>query len=119
MAILAQLLDDVIVHKFELDKTTVLIGRSSESDIVINDTAISAKHAQVLRQSNAFFASYMECFIEDLASTNGTWINEQPVQGRQRLRNGDIVRLAWNRFKFVDEHESEMEKTVHMLRMND
>lgn len=116
MAILAQLLDDVVVHKFDLVKSEMTLGRKAQSDIVIDDSAISSQHARVLKKSNEFFPQYQELYVEDLGSTNGTFLNEQPVVGRQRLRNGDTLRLAWNHFKFIDEQEAEMEKTVQMLR---
>lgn len=116
MAMLVQLLDDVVVHKFELSGAQTLVGRKSSSDIVIDDTAISATHACVSLQPNAFFAEYLEAYIEDLNSTNGTALNGQRLVGKQRLRNNDIVKFAWNTFKFIDDGEEEMEKTVHMLR---
>lgn len=116
MAILAQLLDDVVIHKFELHGSETTLGREAGCDIVIGDSAVSSHHAKLVKQNNAFFAAYKEVYLEDLGSTNGTFLNERPVVARQRLRSGDIVRIAWNRFKFIDEQEAEMEKTVHMLR---
>lgn len=116
MAILAQLLDDVVVHKFELVDDVITLGRKAQCDIVIDDIAISSQHAKLIKKNNEFFAEYQEIYVEDLGSTNGTFLNEQPVVGRQRLHNGDILRLAWNCFKFVDEQEAETEKTVQMLR---
>lgn len=116
MAILAQLLDDVVIHKFDLTSGEVVLGRKTGSDIVIDESAISSSHAKITLQPNIYFSDYMEAYIEDLGSTNGTFLNEQPVVGRQRLRNNDQVRLAWNKFKFIDTSEAEMEKTVHMVR---
>ena len=116
MAILAQLLDDVVIHKFELVKSEMTLGRKAQSDIVIDDSAISSQHARLLKKTNEFFSQYQEVYVEDLGSTNGTFLNEQPVVGLQRVRNGDILRVAWNHFKFIDEQEADMEKTVQMLR---
>ncbi len=116
MAILAQLIDDVVVHKFELNADTTLVGRKTDCGIVINEAAISSNHAQILRQRNPFFEQYVECYVEDLGSTNGTFLNGQRVVGKQRLRHGDLLRLAWNEFKFIDDSEEEMERTVHMIQ---
>lgn len=116
MAYLAQLIDDVVVHKFELTQEQCSIGRKADRDIVIDDNAVSSNHACIRRLPNTYFADYIECFIEDLGSTNGTFLNDVAVVGQQRLRHGDIVRIAWNKFKFVDESEAEMEKTVHMVQ---
>lgn len=115
MAILAQLIDDVVVHKFELPKPKMVMGRKPENDIAIDDSAVSSRHAQIVQLENSYFDQYIEHYIEDLGSTNGTFLNEQPVVGRQRLHHGDVIRLAWNKFKFFDESEEEMERTVHMV----
>lgn len=116
MAIFAQLLDDVIVHKFDVTQEKTRIGRKVDNDIVIDDAAVSGEHAVLLLEANAFFAEYKEAYIEDLGSTNGTFLNGEPVIGRQRLHNNDSIRIAWNQFKFIDESEEEMEATVHMMR---
>ncbi len=118
MAILAQLVDDVVVHKFELSSKsgTIDVGRHPDNDIVIDDSAVSAKHAQILLNTNQHFPDYQEIFIEDLGSTNGTFVNELKVSGRQRLHHQDIVRIAWNQFKLIDPKEIEMGETVHMVR---
>ncbi len=111
MAILEQLLDDVVVHKFDLSQPMTRIGRRVENDIVIEDTAVSGLHACIRLVPNEDFAEFNDVFIEDLGSTNGTYLNEQLVVGRQRLRHNDKLRIAWNQFKFIDENEPEMEKT--------
>jgi len=116
MPTLAQLLDDVVVHKFDLQEREVTIGRRSDNDIVIDDSAISSSHARVVLKPNEYFSDYLETYIEDLDSTNGTFLNEKPVLGRQRLFHNDEVRFAWNKFKFIDDKEAEMERTVQMLK---
>lgn len=116
MSVLQQLLDDVVVHQFELKLEVTAIGRRSTNDIVIEDSAVSADHARIIRQPNTVFSEYMEAWVEDSGSTNGTWLNEQPVVGRQRLHHNDRLRVAWNHFRFIDENEEQMEKTVHMLK---
>ena len=116
MAILAQLLDDVVVHKFELQQPETRIGRKTDNHVVIDDSAVSGQHARVVLQANTYFAKYLEAYLEDMGSTNGTFLNDEPVTGRQRLHHNDIIRIAWNTFKFIDESEEEMEGTVHMIR---
>lgn len=116
MAILAQLVDDVVVHKFELDKPEMHVGRHPDNDIVIDDSAVSAKHASIYLQVDRHFPKYQEIYIEDLGSTNGTFVNELKVNGRMRLHHQDVVRLAWNQFKIIDPQETEIDATVHMVR---
>lgn len=115
MAMLAQLVDDVVVHKFDLILDRTSLGRHPQNDIVIDDSAVSSHHSVVCQQDNEFFPEYKEFYVEDNDSTNGTFINDLRVQGKQRLHNNDIIRLAWNKFKFIDDKEADMEKTVQML----
>lgn len=114
MAILAQLVDDVIVHKFELTSENLNLGRHPDNDIVVDDGAVSGKHARVQAKANAHFPQFKEFFIEDMGSTNGTFINDLPIKGTQRLHNNDVIRIAWNKFKFVDDKEADLEATLHM-----
>ncbi|WP_075185711.1 FHA domain-containing protein [Teredinibacter haidensis] len=115
MAILAQLVDDVVVHKFELEKSSISMGRHPDNDIVIDDTAVSSTHLVILHQPNEHFPEYREFYLEDKGSTNGSFVNDLSVKGTQRLHHNDVIRLAWNKFKFMDDKEASMEKTMHML----
>lgn len=116
MAMLAQLIDDVVVHKFDLSPEALTIGRHPDNSVVIDDSAVSAKHAKVIQKSNVHFPEYKETYISDLGSTNGTYVNELPVSEEYRLHHNDIVRIAWNKFKFIDDKEADMERTVHMIQ---
>lgn len=71
-------------QSFLLDRPVISIGRGIECDIVINDISISRCHAQVLRQTNGNF-------VQDLASRNGTTVNDEPLLAPHRLEPGDIV----------------------------
>lgn len=115
MAWLIQLVDDVAVHKFELTREELSLGRHPECDICIDDTAVSGRHARLQVRPNPDFPTYREYYLEDKGSTNGTYVNDRRLNGSQRLHNGDRVRLAWNQFKFVDSEEQDLEKTRHMV----
>ncbi|MBV1919835.1 MAG: FHA domain-containing protein [Pseudomonadales bacterium] len=115
MAILAQLVDDVVVNKSELTKERFIIGRHPDSDIQIKEISVSGEHALITREKSEFFKDAVEYHIEDQGSTNGTFINDEKISGRRRLLNNDIVRVAWNDFKFIDDTESTLEKTAHIL----
>ena len=62
------------------------IGRE-DCDVTIADPEISRRQAQVLREGEAVI-------VEDLGSTNGTFVNGQRIEGRKRLANGDEVRFG-------------------------
>jgi pSer/pThr/pTyr-binding forkhead associated (FHA) protein len=72
---------------FELDKPSYMIGREAGNDIVIEDPQVSRRHAQLTRQGNSYL-------IEDVGSTNGTYVNGKRVMAPTLLSNGDMVGLA-------------------------
>lgn len=114
MAMLVQVFDDVVANKFELRKNPVEIGRHPACDIQIDDSAVSARHARLSIKPNEHFPQFSEYFLTDLDSTNGTFINDLRITS-QRLRHNDQVSIAWNKFKFVDDSEAALEKTIHMI----
>ena len=78
--------------RFPLDKSEIVLGRS-RADIQIDLDSVSRRHARV-------FSVERQWSVEDLGSTNGTYINDLPVK-RSRLTNGDILRVGSSIFKFL------------------
>ena len=112
---LAQLVDGVVVHRFELKQGVVTLGRAPENDIVIDDAAVSSYHAQLHCETDSYFPNQLACSIEDLGSTNGTFLNDRALVGVQRLHDNDVIRIAWNQFKLMSGGVSaELDKTAHM-----
>jgi pSer/pThr/pTyr-binding forkhead associated (FHA) protein len=74
-------------HCFLLDRPLITVGRGFECDIVINDASISRQHAQFLRQADGDY-------VQDLASRNGTKVNDEPLLKPRLLAPGDIVCLG-------------------------
>jgi DNA-binding response OmpR family regulator len=70
-----------------LDKELFSIGRVGDNDLTIDDRRVSRRHAQVRREDFHYF-------IEDLDSTNGTWLNGVRLTSLVPLRNGDRVQIA-------------------------
>lgn len=116
MAVLAQLVDDVVVNKIELKESELTIGRHKENSIQIEEAAVSGRHARLVVEKNKYLENMQDIFIEDLQSTNGTFVNDNRIEGRLRLNNNDVVRIAWNTFKFVDDAENTLEQTAHILQ---
>ena len=116
MAFLAQLIDDVVVSKFELSEAETTIGRHPSNAIQIDDIAVSGKHAVIFLKESKYLNGQIEIYLEDCGSKNGSFINGRPVTGRQRIANNDVLRFAWNEFKLVDESENAMDSTVHILQ---
>ena len=72
----------------------VVIGRGPECDLSISDTYLSSRHARVANDSG-------DLSIEDLGSTNGTYVNQELVAGRVHLERGDIVQVGGILFEVV------------------
>ena len=71
----------------ELAKDVVTLGRDVSNDIVINDAEVSRNHARLTAQSGSYL-------MEDLASTNGTFVNGQRLIGPKLLNPGDVIGLG-------------------------
>ena len=70
-----------------------LLGRGSDADIVLEDSFSSSRHARLYPQGDAVV-------IEDLGSTNGTYLNGEPLGGPQPLHDGDRIRIGDSEFTF-------------------
>jgi ABC-type multidrug transport system ATPase subunit len=74
-------------HEFELTGADVVIGRAPSVDFVISQSSVSGRHALISRQMGQYT-------IEDLNSTNGTYLNGRRLQSPQPLNHGDEIRLG-------------------------
>jgi hypothetical protein len=74
---------------FPLDKDEIYIGRDVSNDLVINDAEVSRRHARLTAQSGSYS-------LEDLGSTNGTFVNGQRVTRPHLLRPGEMVLFGEN-----------------------
>lgn len=115
MASLSQLVDNVVVTTFELDKPEIRVGRRGDNDIRIDEISVSGHHAIIESVPNAYLEDTVDYYITDNGSTNGTFVNDIRVDGRQRLNSNDRVRIGWNEFRFIDEEENALEKTAYIL----
>lgn len=71
----------------ELEKSSLILGRDPASDIVIDDVEVSRRHARLIAQSGGYA-------IEDLGSTNGTFVNDKRIRTVMPLQAGATVRLG-------------------------
>ena len=70
----------------ETDKAEITIGRNENNDVHINNLGVSKKHARILRQNGSYL-------IEDLKSTNGTFLNNEQIT-KARLADRDVVTVG-------------------------
>ena len=97
-------LDNVVIKEFQITKERTTLGRRPYNDIVIDNLAVSGEHAVLT-------AAQSDVFIEDLNSTNGTYINGKAVK-KQLLSNNDVVEVGKYRIKFLAEDAEDYEKTM-------
>jgi pSer/pThr/pTyr-binding forkhead associated (FHA) protein len=98
-------LDGVVIKEAQITKDKTTLGRRPYNDIVIDNLAVSGEHA-VLQMVGS------DVFIEDLSSTNGTYINGKAIK-KQLLTHNDTVEIGKYKIKYLtDENGGEYEKTL-------
>jgi len=103
-------IDGVVIKEVQLTKDRTTLGRRPYNDVVIDNLAISGEHA-------VFQMSGNDVFLEDLNSTNGTYVNGKAVK-KQQLVNGDTVEVGKYKIKYVGEVASDgFEKTMMVKSM--
>lgn len=74
---------------YPLSKSEIYVGRDVTNDIAVNDAEISRKHARLTTQGDSFV-------VEDLGSTNGTFVDAQRLMGPHVLRAGELIMFGEN-----------------------
>jgi len=92
---------------FALDKAEIYFGRDISNDIVINDAEVSRKHVRLILQGSQYI-------LEDLGSTNGTFIDNQRVTGPQLLNAGQVIQMGENVTMILEALRSDPEATMAM-----
>lgn len=109
MAKLILSMDGLTLKEIPLTKERITIGRKPHNDIQIDNLAISGEHAAIVTILN-------DSFLEDLNSTNGTFVNGQQVQ-KHFLQTNDVIELGKYRLKYINEApaqspQADFEKTM-------
>ncbi|MFB3116298.1 MAG: FHA domain-containing protein [Gammaproteobacteria bacterium] len=108
MAKLVLSMNGAVQGEFELDQERLTIGRKPENDIQIDNLAVSGKHSMIITILD-------DSFLEDLGSTNGTYVNGKLVK-KHALKDGDVIAIGKHELKYINENASddddEFEKTM-------
>jgi hypothetical protein len=88
-------MDGLVLKEIPLTKERTTIGRKPHNDIQIDNLAISGEHSVIVTILN-------DSFLEDLNSTNGTYVNGQPIK-KHFLQNNDVVELGKYKLKYINE----------------
>jgi pSer/pThr/pTyr-binding forkhead associated (FHA) protein len=108
MARLVLSLDGQSLAEYNMSKERYTIGRLPDNDIRIDNAAVSGHHALIINILN-------DSFLEDLNSTNGTYVNGKIVK-KHALQHGDVITVGHHSLRFVeseaDQPQDEFEKTM-------
>lgn len=91
-------IDGVVIKEVQLTKERTTLGRRPYNDVVIDNLAVSGEHAALQMNGS-------EVVLEDLNSTNGTYVNGKAIK-KQALQNGDTIEVGKYKIKFVNEAEA-------------
>jgi pSer/pThr/pTyr-binding forkhead associated (FHA) protein len=98
-------IDEVVIKEVQLSKDRTTLGRRPYNDIVIDNLAVSGEHAVIQMAGE-------QVFLEDLNSTNGTYVNGKAIK-RQQLQSGDDIEIGKYRIKFVADNAADnFDKTM-------
>lgn len=104
MARLILSLDGQVMAEYNMNKERYTVGRLPDNDIRIDNPAVSGHHSLVINILN-------DSFLEDLNSTNGTYVNGKAIK-KQQLQGGDTVEIGKYKIKFVNDAADSYEKTT-------
>ncbi|MBT6993303.1 MAG: FHA domain-containing protein, partial [Gammaproteobacteria bacterium] len=97
--------------EFPLDQEVMTIGRKEDNDIRIENLAVSGHHAKLL-------TIFDDSFLEDLDSTNGTFVNGKAIE-KHPLKHGDVITIGKHELRYFNEASSlgmDEDKTVLIRR---
>jgi pSer/pThr/pTyr-binding forkhead associated (FHA) protein len=98
-------IDEVVIKEVQLTKDKTTLGRRPYNDIVIDNLAVSGEHAVIVMVGG-------EIFLEDLNSTNGTYVNGKAIK-KQQLQSGDAIEIGKYKIKYVGDDAAEnFDKTM-------
>src|SRR5580693_1515689 len=102
MARLMLSLDGSILAEYNMNKERYTIGRLPDNDIRIDNPAVSGHHSLIINILN-------DSFLEDLNSTNGTYVNGKLIK-KHAMQHGDVITVGHHQLRFVDSQDGDAEQ---------
>jgi pSer/pThr/pTyr-binding forkhead associated (FHA) protein len=102
MARLILSLDNQVLAEYNMTKERYTIGRLPDNDVRIDNPAVSGHHSLIINILN-------DSFLEDLNSTNGTYVNGKLIK-KHALQHGDVITIGHHQLRFSDQQAPETEQ---------
>ena len=102
MARLILSLDGQVLAEYNMSKERYTIGRLPDNDVRIDNPAVSGHHSLIINILN-------DSFLEDLNSTNGTYVNGKLIK-KHALQHGDVITIGHHQLRFSDQQTTESEQ---------
>ena len=102
MARLILSLDNQVLAEYNMTKERYTIGRLPDNDVRIDNPAVSGHHSLIINILN-------DSFLEDLNSTNGTYVNGKLIK-KHALQHGDVITIGHHQLRFSDQQTSEADQ---------
>ena len=102
MARLILSLDNQVLAEYNMTKERYTIGRLPDNDVRIDNPAVSGHHSLIINILN-------DSFLEDLNSTNGTYVNGKLIK-KHALQHGDVITIGHHQLRFSDQQTSDTEQ---------
>ncbi len=102
MARLILSLDNQVLAEYNMTKERYTVGRLPDNDVRIDNPAVSGHHSLIINILN-------DSFLEDLNSTNGTYVNGKLIK-KHALQHGDVITIGHHQLRFSDQQAPEEEQ---------
>ena len=102
MARLILSLDNQVLAEYNMTKERYTVGRLPDNDVRIDNPAVSGHHSLIINILN-------DSFLEDLNSTNGTYVNGKLIK-KHALQHGDVITIGHHQLRYSDQQVSEPEQ---------
>jgi len=97
--------EDGAPRSVAIDTDRIVIGRSPEADLTLDDEAVSWNHLEIERRGDVLIAT-------DLDSRNGTALNGEPLDRPRRLRGGDVLVVGGQRLEIAEGSPAAVQRTI-------
>jgi len=110
--------DGRFVAEHDLQPGTLDIGRAADCDLALDDDTVSGHHARITVRDSAYMEGLLDVLVEDLGSSNGTYVNDKRLGKRHMLKHDEAVRIGSHTFTLIDEATRALETTTIILPEN-